>query len=227
MKISASVLIRRFLLSLEPRRVFCRKELRGFGNADEVDCCLQRMIENREIVRLVKGMYMRRQSDGWLPSPEDVAKIKASSMGRIICEEPKQTAHKLGIMDVDDTTLVFYTTGRPTSFKYMGVTILFKETASRKISLNDTRLGKAINMLWYLGPDFSPEIAELIVKKYLHKAERQQLRQELSGMPEWLLEKIKGFLPDYLPFGYRAYDPDYFESDESQYDLKGEGDLFR
>lgn len=225
MRKSASVLIRRFLLSLKPRQIFCRKELRGFGNTGEVDCCLQRMVENREIIRLIKGIYILRQSDGWIPTPEEVAKIKARSMDRIISEQPKQTAHKLGLIESDEKTLTFNTTGRPISFKYQGVTIIFKEATSRKINLCDTRIGKAINVLWYLGPDFPQELAELIVKKYLHTAERQQLRQELSGMPEWLLERMKKLLPDYLPFGYPAYDPDYFETEESQFDLKGEGDL--
>ncbi len=126
----------------------------------------------------------------------------------------------------NNNLLVFNTSGRSISFKYQETTIHFKETSARKIKLNDTRIGKAINILWYLGPYFPLEDTEWFLKKYLHRAERQQLSQMLPGLPTWLMERLKTILPSYIPIGYRGYDPELFEKEEGQYELKGSGPEF-
>ncbi len=223
MEKTTAILVQRFLLSLQPRQIFFRSELRGFGSANTIDQCIYRLIESDRIIRLIEGVYIRHQTDGWLPSAEEVGRAKAKELGRILAEEPKTIATKLGLTNLDGCEIVFYTTGRPLSFRYQGKIIRFKETSARKIKLNDSRLGKAVNILWYLGPDFPLEDSRWFLRKYLHREERQQLRQELPGVPEWLLTRLKGLLPEYLPLGFRSYDSDAFETENSQYDLKGDG----
>ncbi len=232
---ATSILVRRYILSLEKREMFFRKDILKFGNELAIDQLLHRLLQSREIVRIIRGVYMRRQADGWMPSHEDVSLAKAkllereisessSSIAAKICTDPilKEMETKEQSNDFSDT-LSFQTTGRSLSFKYQGKTIHFKETSGKKIKLNDSRLGKAINVLWYLGPELSPRDAEWFINKYLHRAERQRLRQILPALPTWLMTRLISILPSYLPFGYRAYNAEMFEKEDSQYEIRGEG----
>ncbi|QQR57523.1 MAG: hypothetical protein IPG59_21500 [Candidatus Melainabacteria bacterium] len=223
MEKTTAILVRRFLLSLKPRQIFFRSELRKFGNANTIDQCIYRLIDSERIVRLIEGVYLRHQADGWLPSAEEVGRAKAKELGRILTEEPKIIASKIGLSSLEVTEIVFYTTGRTLNFRYQGKIIRFQEKSARKIKMNDSRLGKAINILWYLGPEFPLEDSRWFLRKYLHREERQQLRQDLPGVPEWLLTRLKELLPEYLPLGFRAYDADAYETEDSQYDIKGDG----
>lgn len=223
MEKTTAVLIQRFLLSLKPRQIFFRSELRKFGSANTIDQCIHRLIEAERIERLVEGLFLRHQADGWRPSAEEVGRAKAKQLGRILTEEPKVIASKIGISNIEVTEIVFFTTGRPITFRYQGKIIRFKETAAKKIRLNDSRLGKAVNILWYLGPDFSVEETRWFLRKYLHREERQQLRQELPAILEWLTERLIQLLPNYLPFGFKTCESNTFESEDSQYHMKGDG----
>ena len=97
MEKTTAILVRRFLLSLKPRQIFFRSELRKFGNANTIDQCIYRLIDSERIVRLIEGVYLRHQADGWLPSAEEVGRAKAKELGRILTEEPKIIASKIGL----------------------------------------------------------------------------------------------------------------------------------
>lgn len=229
MTTKTSILIRRYILGLEPKTIFSRKDLRKFGNKNAVDLAIYHFTKRGEIVRLFRGVYLRKEASNWKPSPEEIAKIKAATLGRLITEESVSVIKKIvdneQIFDQpsDERSLVFNTTGRSISFEYEGKTIHFKETTARKIKLNNSRIGKAINVLWYLGPELRLEDAQWFLQKYLHRSERHQLRQYLPGLPEWLLEKLKLALPDYLPLGFKSHECDQFSSIEESYVSKGTG----
>lgn len=141
---------------------------------------------------------MRRQADGWKPSVEEISRVRANMLARIIADDQRSAIEKICNPDQMTETLCFNTTGRSISFKYDGQTIQFKETTGRKIKLSDSRIGKATNILWYLGPEFPIEEARWFLIKYLHATERQHMRQELSGLPIWLMERLKQLIPAML-----------------------------
>jgi len=223
MTIKTSTLIRRHILALQPREIFYRCDLLRYGKENVVDGNIYRLTASGEIVRLLKGVYIRRQNDGWKPSAKEMGLLRAEMLGRIITEDAQLTAEKICKAEQPSQNLKFNTTGRSISFEYDGQTIQFKETAGKKIKLNDTRIGKATNILWYLGPDFPIEQARWFLIKYLHATERQQMRQELSALPAWLMERLKSILPNYIPFRYNGYQAELFNDSENQHELKGSG----
>ncbi|MBX9724015.1 MAG: hypothetical protein K2X81_21595 [Candidatus Obscuribacterales bacterium] len=229
MSTKTSILIRRHILDLEPETVFFRKDLRKYGNKNAVDLAIYHFIKRGEIVRLLRGVYLRKQVSNWKPSTEQIAKIKAVMLGRLITEDSISMIKKIvddeQIFDQtsEEINLVFNTTGRSLNFKYEGKTIHFKETSAKNIKLNDDRIGRAIVILWHLGEGLPLEDARWFLQKYLHRSERHYLRQNLPGLPEWLLEKLKSALPDYLPLGFKSYDSDQFTNEEETYNSKGTG----
>ncbi len=222
-----SILIRRHILSLKPREIFYRADLLRYGTEHVVDQNIYRLRQANKIVRLLKGVYMRRQPDGWLPSPEVISEIRAKMLGRLICEDAETATVKICNPDEELETLSFNTTGRGLSFQYQGKTIRFKETTGKKVLLSESRIGKAVNVLWNLGPDLSIDETRWFLEKYLHSEERHQMRQQLSGLPPWLMERFKLILPDYIAIGYNGYHPESFENSTDQYKNRGNGPSLR
>ncbi len=216
-----SILIRRHILSLKPREIFYRADLLRYGTEHVVDQNIYRLRQANKIVRLLKGVYMRRQPDGWLPSPEVISEIRAKMLGRLICEDAETATVKICNPDEELETLSFNTTGRGLSFQYQGKTIRFKETTGKKIALGETRIGKAINILWSMGPNLSLEETKWFLEKYLHSEERHEMRQQLSGLPPWLMERLKSILPDYNPIRYNGNEIELLAVD--QYKNHGNG----
>lgn len=223
MTIKTATLIRRHILSLQPKEIFYRRDLLRYGKENVVDGCIYRAIESGEIIRLLKGVYLRRQRDGWKPSVEEISRIRAQMLGRMLTENPESNLEKICNPELQSNTLIYNTTGRSIEFKYENQTIKFKETTGRKIKSNNSRIGKATNILWYLGPDFPLEESRWFLIKYLHAVERQQMRQELSGLPTWLMERLKQILPNYIPFRYNGYQVEIFEDTDIQFESKGSG----
>lgn len=223
MTIKTATLIRRHILSLQPKEVFYRGDLLRYGKDNVVDGCIYRAIKSGEIIRLLKGVYIRRRADGWKPSAKEISRIRAEMLGRIITEDADSDIKNIRKPDQENDSLTFNTTGRSIEFNYDGRTIRFKETTGKKIKLNDSRIGKAINILWYLGPDFPIVEARRFVIKYLHAVERQQMRQELSGLPVWLMERLISILPNYIPFRYNGYQAELFEDPQFKFESKGSG----
>lgn len=211
-----SILIMRHILSLKPREVFYRADLLRYGSEHVVDQKIYRLIQAKKIIRLLKGVYIRRQPDGWLPSAENIGAIRAKMLGRIICEDPDTLTAKICNPDEEFETLSFNTTGCTMSFEYLGKTIHFKESTGRKILRSETRIGKAINILLNLGPELSMQETRWFLEKYLSSDERQLMRQQLSGLPSWLMVKIKTVLPNYNPLGYNSNTPEFSISDPYQ-----------
>ncbi len=223
MTIKTATLIRRHILSLQPKEIFYRRDLLRYGKDNIVDGCIYRAIRSGEIIRLLKGVYIRRRVDGWKPTAKEISRVRAEMLGRIITEDADSDIKNISNPDHENDSLTFNTTGRSIHFNYDGQIIRFRETTARKIKLNDSRIGKAINILWYLGPDFPIDEARRFIIKYLHAVERQQMRQELSGLPAWLMERLISILPNYIPFRYNGYQAEMFEDSRSKFDSKGSG----
>lgn len=99
MTTKTSILIRRYILGLEPKIIFSRKDLRKFGNKNAVDLAIYHFTKRGEIVRLFRGVYLRKEASNWKPSPEEIAKIKAATLGRLITEDSVSVIKKLWTMN--------------------------------------------------------------------------------------------------------------------------------
>lgn len=105
--------IRDHIQRLGPKEMFRARDLLMYGNRGAVDTVLHRMVDNEEIIRLTRGLFVRNNGFGTLPDATDIAQKKAALLNRAIQTEAVEACSLQG----EEPSFVFLTTGRTTSFR--------------------------------------------------------------------------------------------------------------
>lgn len=119
---TTSVFVRRHVYRLRLGQIFETFDVLNYGARASVDFVLKDLVRRGEIVRLSRGIYMRGNEATSLPTPEELAAFKASSLGVEIaaCEGSSKER-------------VFFVTGAEASFQYGEYRIIFRQvTTNRK-----------------------------------------------------------------------------------------------
>ena len=187
---SASTFLRRFVYSLNRGQMFTTKDVLRFGTRKAVDCALKRLVEKGEIVRLASGVFMRGDESTPLPTPLEVARIKAKAYGKKIATHGDEVAQQLKLIETagNTETLALWIDGSSSSFKYGNIKIVFQSTSKRKIRLvKKGRAGLSLVALWHIGKNkvTQKEISRCMPNKSI---EKEQLKDALKNVPQWLSE---------------------------------------
>ncbi len=210
--------IRRHLRTLEVDQPFTTRELLNYGNRSAIDNCIFRLIQEGEIHRITRGVFVRAKSHGKRPhySQREIAEIKANSFGRKLQTHPfkkaKEIALRLGLIrpgqkwlnECEELESTYEISGPSSSFMYEGKRVYFKKTTRRKIQLGDSRAGQVIRALWYNGfwNRFALFGFEAQRKAYqgLYGLDRREIHCSSALMPAWLsdilnLDNNENFVP--------------------------------
>lgn len=196
--------IRRHLRTLEIDQPFTTRELLNYGNRSAIDNCIYRLIQEGEIYRITRGVFVRAKSGGKRPhfTQREIAEVKANSFGRKLHTHPfkkaKEIAIRLGLIrpgqkwikECEELESTYETSGPSSSFMFEGKRVYFKKTTRRKIQLGDSKAGLVIRALWYNG--FQNRFAvwgfEAQRKAYqgLYGGDRVEIHRSSALMPAWL-----------------------------------------
>ncbi|MDX2108574.1 MAG: hypothetical protein SFY67_19425 [Candidatus Melainabacteria bacterium] len=211
--------IRRHLRTLEIDQPFTTRELLNYGNRSAIDNCIYRMIQEGEIHRITRGVFVRAKTFGGKRpyyTQREIAEIKANSFGRKLQTHPfkkaKEIAVRLGLIkpgqkwikECDEFESTYEISGPSSSFLFDGKRIYFKKTTRRKIQLGDSRAGLVIRALWYNGfwNRFALWGFEAQRKAYqgLYGLDRREIHESSALMPAWLsdilnLDNNDNFVP--------------------------------
>ncbi len=181
---SAKPEILRLISNLKLGEMFTTRHCLSFGSRGTIDNALHFLVKNKIIIRVARGVFMRPGSP--IPTPFQVAKVKAEAFGKTIFEHGADSAHALGFQDAPNNGFIFATSGRSSTFRFGEIIIRFIGTCPRKILHKiDETAGKAISAMWHLGKEqCTEELVEQTYSKWGFAVNK--IKQSASLLPEWM-----------------------------------------
>jgi hypothetical protein len=121
---SASRRIRQQIAALPSGLPFATADFLAYGSRATVDQTLKRMKAEGQIIRVVRGIYMKQKPDGGMLSSIDVARAKAKAFCRELLMP--NGVHAIDVNARGDLEITYLVTGSSSSFQYGNVRIRFK-----------------------------------------------------------------------------------------------------
>ncbi len=185
---TTSSYIRRFINNLENGKIFHNQRLITFWHRTSVDRALGNLVSKGRIVRRAYGVFQNCDDTYPPPTPLEIATAKAMAYGKDISVHGDDLLARLKFSDTtaNSEELKFWVDGGASSFWYGNTKIVFKPASARKIELVN-KGGPAISLvaLWHLGRKKVTR-AEISMTASFNNHERQQLKQSLNSVPQWL-----------------------------------------
>ncbi len=180
-------LIRKYIVKLRSGELFATRDVLKMGSRGAVDQCLYRMVKGGSIVRLARGVFVRKDLTNQEHSLEEIAKVKADAFGKQLLKHGNDVALKLGLKLDHQKITTFYTNGSTSYFHVGDTKIKMHRIASRKgIYLGENAVGNSIRALWQIGKKVvTPEQVERCTHRF-NRNESTWLRECIRWMPEWL-----------------------------------------
>lgn len=168
-------------------KLFTTRQFLACGSRGAVDQCLYLLVKSGEIIRVARGVFMRKGSPQ--PSVLSVARKKAAAFGKRIFEHGADTAVELTLLQSGNQTPVFACTGRSSSFRCGDATIRLQGTSPRKLHGEDCLVGRVIRALWHLGKEscwqaLGHDVYPLWSKVY------EDIKQAASLLPAWMNHEL-------------------------------------
>jgi len=170
--------------------VFAPADFLGMGSRSAVDVTLHRLVAQRKIRRLARGVYdlpRKHTTLGpLLPSPESVAKTLARRDRTRLQPAGAFAANALGLTEQVPAKVVFLTDGPSRTVRIGATTIQLRRTTPKNMETAGRLSGMVIQAFRSLGKDhITPErIAHL--KRTIPAAKRRELLDDISLAPGWM-----------------------------------------
>lgn len=184
-------LVNKYLEQITIGEAFTSAELLKFGSRANIDQILCRLVKNKKLIRVARGIFARPQNCvestiNVLPEPSEIVTSISKSTGESIAINGAEAANQLQLTTQVPTTPVFLTSGTTRHVRVGNMEIKLKHVTPRKIVNTNTKAGLVISALWYLGKkQMNKQIIEKIKNK-LSQEELQQLRNEFPHIPGWM-----------------------------------------
>lgn len=159
------------------------RQLLGWGSRAAVDQATYQLVKSGWIIRVARGVFMRKGSR--MPTVLEVAKAKAQAFGKQVYEHGANIAKQLGFAPREGRRTTFLCTGRSSSFRFGKIVIRFVGTSPRKLAGGDALSGKAIRAMWNLGKNTCTP--EMLSSTYSNWGPAEEEIHELASLlPEWM-----------------------------------------
>lgn len=189
---SVTKLVSEYLERIPTGKPFFSAELLQFGSRADIDQILCRLVKDKKIMRIARGVFLRLQGDNTnvgnvFPAPSEIAAAISKSTGESITINGAEAANQLQLTTQVPTTPVFLTSGTTRHVKIGNMEIKLKHVAPRKIVNTENKAGLVISAFWYLGKkQINEEIIEK-VKRQLSQEDLKQLQEKSPQMPAWMI----------------------------------------
>lgn len=165
------------------------------GTADTVVLALHRLVNEKAILRLGKGIYYYPKIDEelgivLLPSLEDIAFAVANRDGVKIRPTGAKALNELGLSTQVPMNVVFLTSGRSKTIRIGKNTITFQSEKTRRMKLKGTTLGKLLLGLETLGKEsIDPDLLTEI-ERMLSRFGSEEIRREAKKASPWIRDLL-------------------------------------
>lgn len=170
--------------------LFFTEDFLPFGSAKAVSKALERLVKDKAITRVARGIYTRLENDPMLgpvrPGTEAIAEaIRRRDKARIM---PTGVAalNALGLSTQVPMNVVYLTDGAARKITIGKRKIVFKKTTPKNLSAIGKISGMAIQAIKEIGKDKMSENQIAIILGHLVKEEPYRLEQDIKLAPEWI-----------------------------------------
>jgi hypothetical protein len=163
-----------------------------YGPRKTVDSALSRMVANKDIHRLARGVFVKSLSGN--PTLEQIveAKVKAFS-GKIAIHAKKIVS--LLCLARENADFTFAKDGSSSSFETIRGRAYLKNQCARKMRLYQEKVGQAAMGLWHLGDNFFSGAVDTLTASF-NRADKQMFWLAASLKPAWLVNASAHRYPD-------------------------------
>lgn len=188
--------IRNQVQRLQRGEPFTNNRLLRLGSRPAVDKAISRLVEERVIERVARGVFVRPKKSRFvgivMPEVSRVIEVIAKSHGEVIQVHGAEAARRFKISTQMPTQPIYYTSGPSREIQVGKLKVKMMHTSShRKLQHAGKKPGLALAALWYLGKE--QVNADIIrrIREGLSTEEFEILR--FTSMPEWIRQAIETY----------------------------------
>ena len=186
---STAKAIRAHIRKLPKGRPFTTSCFTDHGPRSAVDRALSRIVNEGEIERLSRGVFVRprqnRSVGTVFPGVAEVVSAIAKANGETIQVHGAEAARRLGLSTQAPVTPVYHTSASSRSIHIANTTVRLIHTSNRRrLQFAGEAAGLALAALWYLGRDNATPGTVTAIRTALGEEEFEKLRS--ADVPAWM-----------------------------------------
>jgi len=182
----------------KPGWVFSHVDFAKIGNIATVERILSRLLEEKKINRIRRGLYYIPEHSRWgevPPSQSEVVKALSRSMHTNFLLDGANALHKLGLTNQIPMKQVYLTDKQINTISIGKVAIEFRKVSPKKLSGSNNRAGVYLSAIEYLGKDeASLESMKIKVANTLSKDVAKELKSASVNRSAWVREVVNEIL---------------------------------
>lgn len=188
--------IKKRIALAEPGTVFLTSDFMDIVNATTARKYLGRQVEERNIRRVLDGVYEKpiysKLLKEYIPAnPDTIAYAIARSFCWTIAPCGDVALNKLGLSTQVPIVWSYISDGPYRKFSWDNITLSFKHRANRKISFMSETTILVVEALKTLGKDRIDDSIILRLRNRLPEAEKKKMLEEATGVSEWIYAVIR------------------------------------
>lgn len=153
--------------------------------------CLERMEDNKEIIRIIEGIYSLNKYDKYLslpilPSINDIALCLARKYKWTICPTGNTALNMMNISTQVPATYTFLSNGPYRTYSIYDIPVVFKRTMNREIANYSYKTLLLIQCIKILGKDGVLDAEINSLKQTLSKDEKKVALDETTSIQTWI-----------------------------------------
>ncbi len=186
--------------SAKPKTILFTEDFREFGSPAAVKTALHRLVQNKVLHRLGRGIYAKAEYSKFidkeiLPSFEEVAVAIAQRDNARIIPTGSYALYALGLSTQIPMKIVYLTDGTPRKIEIGKAVILFKRTSPRNLSYRGELSTLVVQALKEIGNGNITDDEEKKLIGFLKKGNYNKLKHDIAIAPQWISEIMAKALP--------------------------------
>lgn len=178
--------------------VFSHVDFTELGNIATVERVLSRLLEEKKINRIRRGLYYIPEISRWgevPPSQAEVVKALSRSMKTNFLLDGANALHKLGLTNQIPMKQIYLTDKQINTISIGKIAIEFRKVSPKKLSGSNTRAGVYLSAIEYLGKnEASDESIKTKVANTLNKDIAEELKIASVNRSAWVREVVDEIL---------------------------------
>lgn len=180
----------------EAGAVFLTSDFTDIATASTVRKCLGRQVEEKNIRRIMDGVYEKPIYSNLLKeyipaNPDAIAYAIARSFRWTIAPCGDVALNKLGLSTQVPVVWSYISDGPYRKFSWDNITLSFKHRTNREISFMSETTTLVVEALKTLGKTRVDDSVILSLRNRLPEAEKKKMIKEATGVSEWIYAIIK------------------------------------
>lgn len=189
--------IKKRIDTTEPGTVFIPSDFFDIAEAVKVNMCLNRLTENSELNRIMRGVFAKPRYSNLLnknvpPRSDDIARAIARNYGWTVVPCGDTALNMLGLSTQVPTVMLYVSDGPYKTYEADGITLKFKHTDNKsEIIAVSYQTALVIQALKALGKENITDKEIHKLSKILSQSEKQKMLAESQRITEWVYGYIK------------------------------------